>query len=58
MNEIIALLVLSMLVNIVLFVICRETLKDNDDLFLTCADQWREIIELRMKIKRMEEKVQ
>ncbi len=58
MNEIIALLVLSVLVNIVLFWFCREIQKYNEDLLSTCGDFMAEIIELRTKIKRMEEKAQ
>ena len=54
MNEIIALLVLSVLVNIALFWFCREALKYNDDLLSTCADFMAEIIELRTKIKKLE----
>ena len=54
MNELIALLVLSVICNVMMFWFCKECMKQNDDLINFNFEFMDEIVVLRRKIKELE----
>ena len=56
MNELVGLLVLSVIVNIVLIWFCKNYIKQNNDLINFNFEFMDEIVVLRKKIKKLEEK--